>query len=83
MYYNYYATLVLHHYGRSDWRRWNPKMREYLVKSQSTREHEAGSWYFEEGYSRDGGRLYTTALSILTLEVYYRYLPLYQEGSDP
>ncbi|MBX3432339.1 MAG: terpene cyclase/mutase family protein [Pirellulales bacterium] len=80
MYYNYYATLVLHHAGGADWIRWNPKMRDYLVRSQNTRDHEQGSWYFEESYSRDGGRVYTTALSVLTLEVYYRYLPLYREG---
>ncbi|GAG45921.1 unnamed protein product, partial [marine sediment metagenome] len=27
-----------------------------------------------------GGRLYTTSLAILTLEVYYRYMPMYQEA---
>ncbi|MCA9237210.1 MAG: terpene cyclase/mutase family protein, partial [Planctomycetales bacterium] len=82
IYYNYYATLALHHAGGSQWDRWNTRMRDYLVKSQFTDGHERGSWYFEEQYSRDGGRLYTTALSVLTLEVYYRYLPLYKHGED-
>jgi hypothetical protein len=36
-----------------------------------------GSWYFAEPYGDAGGRLYNTALAILTLEVYYRYLPLF------
>ena len=40
-------------------------------------------------WGQRAGRLYTTSLSILTLEVYYRYLPLYrgydddQEKEDP
>ena len=28
-----------------------------------------------------GGRLYNTSLACMTLEVYYRYLPLYDDGS--
>jgi hypothetical protein len=35
-------------------------------------------------WARSGGRLFLTALSMLTLEVYYRYLPLYQPSdTDP
>lgn len=82
IYYNYYATLALHHAGGSEWRRWNPRIRDYLVNSQATEGHERGSWYFEEMFSRDGGRVYTTTLAILTLEVYYRYLPLYKHAAD-
>jgi hypothetical protein len=54
-------------------------MRDYLVKSQSTDGHEAGSWYFPEQHSTPGGRLYTTAMATMTLEVYYRYMPMYKE----
>ncbi|MCA9231580.1 MAG: terpene cyclase/mutase family protein [Planctomycetales bacterium] len=80
MYFNYYATQVLFHVGGTGWKRWNPQMREYLVDSQATSGHEAGSWYFDEEWSDHGGRLYSTALSILTLEVYYRYMPMYREA---
>jgi len=55
-------------------------MRDYLVELQATQGHETGSWYIDENWSTQGGRLYTTTLSILTLEVYYRYMPMYQEG---
>ncbi|QDS98119.1 hypothetical protein HG15A2_13910 [Adhaeretor mobilis] len=79
MYFNYYSTLVQHHAGGAGWQRWNPRMREYLVKSQATEGHERGSWYFAEPHSAQGGRLYTTAMAIMTLEVYYRYMPLYRE----
>lgn len=80
MYFNYYASQVLRHIGGPNWERWNPKMREYLVKSQAREGHEAGSWYFAEPHSTPGGRLYTTAMATMTLEVYYRYMPLYQES---
>ena len=80
MYFNYYASQVLRHHGSAGWKRWNPKMRDYLVKLQANRGHETGSWYIDENWSDRGGRLYTTTLAILTLEVYYRYMPMYQEA---
>lgn len=80
MYYNYYASQVLRHHGGSAWERWNPRMRDYLVGLQATKGHETGSWYIDENWSLPGGRLYSTTLAILTLEVYYRYMPMYQES---
>jgi hypothetical protein len=77
MYYNYYATQVMHHYGGEPWKRWNAKMRKYLVDTQAQVGHEAGSWHFEDQHGNVGGRLYTTAMAVMTLEVYYRYMPLY------
>lgn len=83
IYYNFYATQVLHHFGGPHWTEWNKRMRDHLVRTQATAGHETGSWHFEEVTPEDalaptvGGRLYTTALAALTLEVYYRYLPLY------
>ena len=81
MYYNYYATQVMHHWGGYPWERWNAVMRDYLVNTQSKRGHENGSWYFQGSDLGDGagGRLYYTALAAMTLEVYYRHMPLYRE----
>ena len=81
MYHNYYATQVLHHWGGSDWEKWNRKMRDYLIATQATNSHEAGSWYFSGGQGQVGGRLYNTAMAVMTLEVYYRYMPLYREDA--
>lgn len=81
MYYNYYATQVLHHWGGPDWQKWNKAMREQLISTQSKAGHAAGSWEPRDPHSRSGGRLYMTCLAILTLEVYYRHLPLYQRNS--
>jgi hypothetical protein len=80
MYFNYYAAQVLHHLGGRTWEKWNPRMRDYLVDTQATEGHETGSWYFAESHSTPGGRLYTTTMAVMTLEVYYRYMPLYKEA---
>jgi hypothetical protein len=77
MYYNYYATQVMHHYEGDPWQRWNAKMREHLIATQAKIGHETGSWHFDDQHGNVGGRLYNTAMAVMTLEVYYRYLPLY------
>jgi hypothetical protein len=81
MYYNYYATQVMHHFGGSAWERWNKEMRDLLVESQATEGHETGSWYMDGGHSEKGGRLYCTSMATMILEVYYRHLPLFREQS--
>jgi hypothetical protein len=87
IYFNYYATQVLHHYEGELWDKWNNVMREQLIKTQSRDGHEAGSWHFHPGPdwppsgTREGGRLYCTAMSTMILEVYYRHMPLYQRKS--
>ena len=82
MYYNYYATQVMRHYGGDQWTRWNERMREQLVKKQTKGDgHDKGSWTPGGGHADSGGRLYETALSIMTLEVYYRHQPIYKAQS--
>ncbi|MGD9634386.1 MAG: squalene--hopene cyclase [Pirellulales bacterium] len=82
VYYWYYATQVMHHIEDSPWKIWNDQMRELLPEKQVRRGRERGSW--DPGGDRwgsDGGRLYVTCLSLYTLEVYYRHLPLYRTGN--
>lgn len=79
VYFNYYATLFLFHIGGPIWENWHPTVRDHLVKTQSHSGHESGSWFFDNPYGKEGGRLYTTAMAAMTLEVYYRYSPLYQQ----
>ena len=44
--------------------------------------HERGSWYFGgDPHNEQGGRLYCTAMCAMTLEVYYRHLPIYRKDS--
>ena len=78
LYYYYYASLALMQLQNETWTKWNAKMRDYLVKLQKP----DGSWGIKTKYGSKGGRVYTTALSTLTLEVYYRYLPMYKVAAD-
>jgi hypothetical protein len=77
LYFDYYATQTLRHYGGSEWHTWNRAMRDYLVESQEVRGHMSGSWYFHDQHGDQGGRVYNTAMAVLILEVYYRHLPIY------
>ncbi len=88
VYYWYYATQLLHNMRNKDWERWNVKVREGLISMQTVGKGcDQGSWDpinpQEDRWGNVGGRLYVTSLSLLTLEVYYRYLPLYRDlGED-
>lgn len=80
MYFNYYATQVMFHWGGDDWARWNETMRDQLTETQhdSSRGHSAGSWDVADQHGGVAGRHYMTCLAIMTLEIYYRHMPLYQ-----
>ncbi|MEE2934699.1 MAG: prenyltransferase/squalene oxidase repeat-containing protein [Planctomycetota bacterium] len=79
VYYWYYATQVLHHFGGPAWRKWNDSMKVELPKAQVVGGRESGSWPPQmDRWGRNHGRLYTTCLSLFCLEVYYRHMPLYQ-----
>jgi hypothetical protein len=78
MYYNYYATQVMHHWGGEEWNEWNGIMRDQLVRAQLrvSDGHLHGSWNLADVHGDSGGRLYMTCLCVMTLEVYYRHLPI-------
>ena len=78
IYFNYYATQVLHHWDGELWDKWNAQMREQLVGTQIKEGPGAGSWDTTDPHRDAGGRIYQTTLSLLTLEVYYRHLPIYR-----
>jgi hypothetical protein len=87
IYYWYYATQLLHNMKNKDWERWNLRVREDLIKSQVKDESCArGSWDpfhpTSDHWGETAGRLFQTSLSVLTLEVYYRYLPLYRTADS-
>ncbi len=89
-YYWYYGTQAMHNLLGAGWDTWNRQMRRALVRTQCREGCAAGSWDPEipslDAWSEQGGRIMTTAFSTLSLEVYYRYLPLYNlhgSASDP
>jgi hypothetical protein len=67
-----------------EWEAWNTALREEIVRNQNKVGKMAGSWHPTQPkgdrleYGDKAGRLYVTAMCILTLEVYYRHLPLYR-----
>ena len=86
IYHWYYAAQVLHNLQGSEWETWNAAVRDELVKNQAKGGGKTGgSWNpFSPPGTPDengdkGGRLYVTCLCLLTLEVYYRHLPLYRD----
>lgn len=79
IYYYYYATQVLHHMEGAEFDLWNQRMRELLLRTQEKEGHKAGSWSpVGAKWGDKGGRLYATSLAIMTLQVYYRHLPMYR-----
>ncbi len=82
-YYWYYATQVMFHMGGRYWSAWNQRLHPLLIGSQIREGDLAGSWDpfkpVPDKWAAYGGRIYVTAMNLLSLEVTYRYLPLYEE----
>jgi hypothetical protein len=88
IYYLYYATQVMHHMGGEAWDFWNlgpdgkGGIRDTLIarqdKGMGGKPAQAGSF---QGNDHAGGRLGATSMSLLSLEVYYRHLPLYRRDA--
>ncbi|MCL4202170.1 MAG: hypothetical protein KJ000_06730 [Pirellulaceae bacterium] len=82
-YYWYYATQVMFHMGGDYWEAWNGKLHPLLVGHQIRQGPLAGSWDprrpVPDRWAPHAGRLYVTTMNLLSLEVYYRHLPLYED----
>ncbi len=82
-YYWYYATQVMFHMGGDYWKAWNGRLHPLLVNTQIKRGSMAGSWDprnpVPDRWAPHAGRLYVTTINLLSLEVYYRHLPLYED----
>lgn len=73
-YYWYYGTLAMYRRGGQDWEAWNTAARDLIISEQRSSGPEAGSWEPRGVWGPYGGRIYSTAIATLSLEVYYRYL---------
>ena len=77
--YNYYlwykGSLAMFQVGGQLWQRWNDPVRSAILALQCHDGCQRGSWDPDTQWGDRGGRIYTTALAILTLETYYRYTP--------
>ncbi|MBK8208038.1 MAG: terpene cyclase/mutase family protein [Planctomycetes bacterium] len=84
MYYWYYGSLALMvgrdaDGGEDRWRKWNIELKKTLLPNQNKSGPRRGSFDPGGDYwaQAGGGRLYSTALCVLMLEIYYRYEPEY------
>jgi hypothetical protein len=77
LYYWYYGTLGMFQLQGVHWQRWNEALRSELLARQVKDGQQAGSWDPNDLWGSHGGRIYSTALATLALEVYYRFLPIY------
>jgi len=81
-YRDYYAAQVMFQTTGAKgevWEKWNTKMRDTLVEMQAKDGHEFGSWAPRGGHGERAGRLYSTSMSTMILEVYYRHMPIFKE----
>ena len=76
LYYMYYATLVTFQVGGDSWKNWNESLKATLPPLQIKGGNDDGSWDAKGEYADQWGRVGQTALSILCMEVYYRYAKL-------
>ncbi|NUN49005.1 MAG: hypothetical protein HUU15_09280 [Candidatus Brocadiae bacterium] len=82
LYYTYNATLAMFHHGGKDWEDWNRKMRACTLPAQRKGGHARGSWDPVTSDGSFGGRVYATAMNVLNLEIYYRFLPVHEVGAE-
>jgi hypothetical protein len=73
MYYWYYGTLAMFQMGGEHWERWNKNLKNVVIDNQLKEGCTEGSWDPKDPWGEEGGRVYSTALMTLCLEVYYRY----------
>ena len=83
-YYWYYGCLAMYQHQGPVWELWNEQMKAVFLSTQTRGGSQAGSWPAGGKWTgkNGGGRVMSTAMSTLSLEVYYRYLPLYQRRAD-
>ena len=73
-YYWYYGSYAMWQLGGRDWDVWQKKLLPAVVETQRRDGDERGSWDPQfDPWGHRGGRVYSTAILTLTMEVYYRY----------
>lgn len=84
----YYITQAKFHAGGAGWEAWNNRFVKEFVTNQNddgswnspanTEAQNAGKINIEFGFENFFGPAFSTAMSCLTLQVYYRFLPTYK-----
>lgn len=72
--YWFFGTYSIFQYGGKKWHEWNTAMKNVLLKTQRRDGCAFGSWDPEGAWwGISGGRVMSTALHVLTLQLYYAY----------
>jgi hypothetical protein len=94
LYYEYYATQTMHHFGGETGEMWlkgteeKPGMVPILTKQMDNgltagKDHQKGSWSpGQAGQVTEGGRIMATSLSLLMLEMPAQKLPLFRRAKE-
>ena len=73
----YFGTYALYQMGGRSWSLWSKALTDALVTPQCREGNAKGSWDPQSDvWGLSAGRVYTTAMGVLTLEAYYRYTRL-------
>lgn len=88
VYYWYYCTQAMFHSGGSHWKDWHEKFTPVAMRAQNPQGYWESpgrivTYKNEQGKMVTGSKgtidkWYTTAMTALSLQVYYRYLPSYK-----
>lgn len=79
----YYTGMALILEGGEEWKKFNVALKRTLTDAQDkAKGPRKGSWPPSTYYGRDAGRVYSTALACLCLEVYYRYIPEFLQAES-
>lgn len=82
-YYWYYATQVMFHMRGEYWEAWDSQLHVMLEQTQELEGPTAGSWdpngQVPDRWGPFAGRIYVTTMNLLSLEVYHRHLPIYDD----
>jgi len=73
LYYWYYGSLAMFQAGGDHWRSWSRAVQAALLGNQRDEDNFAGSWDAVSAWSEAGGRIYATAMALLSLQAEFRF----------
>ncbi|MDJ0976620.1 MAG: HEAT repeat domain-containing protein, partial [Planctomycetota bacterium] len=86
LYYWYYASMAMRQVGGAAWKSWDEALTKALISGQNKSGDACGlrgSWDPVSAWSKeDGGRIYATAICLLSLETPDRMHPLPEDRTD-
>jgi len=80
--YWHFGALAMSQLDGNWWKTWNDPLREALLPRQKRDGCETGSWDPDDAWGAEGGRVYATAINVLTLETPYRFSPMLQQERE-